>query len=238
MKKSQLKPYVRAGVTAFVVILLCLIVCFMLIHIEQISEKVSLIQYILRPIFLGLIFAFLLLPVHKAIFKFLCDKLGKNKEKKRSTITVLKGISILLSLLFAFAILYVLLAMVVPQVYISIVGLVQSIPGFIDTAQQWVMNFLEDNPEIQEMFMSAFNPAALTIEDWLNNEIIPNLNSLSATLEWVKVSLLPNITGVQRFFAGDGGAALGQGYIHWCDCFCLSSGKQGPFCGSKQENRL
>lgn len=196
MKKNQLKPYVRAGVTAFVVILVSLIACFMLIHIQQIAEKISLIQYILRPIFLGLIFAFLLLPVHKTILKFLCDKVCTRKEKKRSTINILKGISILLSLLFAFAILYVLLAMVIPQVYVSIVGLIQSIPSFIDTAQQWIMKFLDDNPEIQDMFVSAYNPAALTIEEWLNNEIIPNLNSLATTLEWLKETLLPNITGV------------------------------------------
>ncbi len=61
---------------------------------------------------------------------------------------------------------------------------------------QGIMEFFEDNPEIQETFLSAYNPAVHTIEDWLNNEIIPNLNSLSATLEWLKESLLPNITGV------------------------------------------
>lgn len=61
---------------------------------------------------------------------------------------------------------------------------------------QGIMEFFEDNPEIQETFLSAYNPAVYTIEDWLNNEIIPNLNSLSAMLEWLKESLLPNITGV------------------------------------------
>lgn len=61
---------------------------------------------------------------------------------------------------------------------------------------QGIMEFFEDNPEIQETFLSAYNPAVHTIEDWLNNEIIPNLNSLSATLEWLKESMLSNITGV------------------------------------------
>lgn len=194
MKNSQLKPYIRAGVTAFTVILVSIVACFMLIHIQQLTQTISLIKHIMRPIFLGLIFAFLLLPVYKAIFRFLCD--GVKSEKKPRTIAVLKGISIFFSLLFAIAVLYILLAMVIPQVYVSIVGLVKSIPDYINTAQNWMMRFLEDNPEIQEMFMSAYNPAVLTLEDWLNNEIIPNLNSLSTTLEWIKESLLPNITGV------------------------------------------
>ena len=195
MKKEHLRPYVRAGVTGFVVILVSIAAYFIMFHMQQIAEAAAVVRHILRPISLGLIFAFLLLPVHKRIFAFLCDRVGK-KEKSRRTRSLLNGLSIFLSLLFAFAVLYVLLAMVIPQVYVSIVGLVKSIPDYINTAQQWIMSFLEDNPEIQEMFLSTYNPAALTIEQWLNDEIIPNLNSLSSTLEWVKESLLPNISGV------------------------------------------
>lgn len=196
MKRSELKPYVRAGVTGFVVILVSLVACFMLLHMQDLSAVVSKINYILRPIFLGLIFAFLLLPVHNTIFRFLCQQFGRKKELKPKTRSMLKGVSILLSLLFAFVILYVLLAMVIPQVYVSIVGLIKSIPDFINTAQQWIMEFLEDNPEIQSMVMSVYDPTALNIENWLNNEIIPNLSSLSSTLEWLQESLLPHITGM------------------------------------------
>ena len=196
MKKSELKPYVRAGVTGVVVILVSLVVCFMLLHMQEILTVVSKINYILRPIFLGLIFAFLLLPVHNATFGFLCQQFGRKKELKPKTRAILKGVSILLSLLFAFVILYVLLAMVIPQVYVSIVGLIKSIPDFINTAQQWIMEFLEDNPEIQSVVMSVYDPTALNIENWLNSEIIPNLNSLSSTLQWLKESLLPHITGM------------------------------------------
>ena len=196
MKKEQMRPYLRTGLTAFVVIAVSIVVYFTVFHIQTIRDAIANIQYILRPIFLGLVFAFLLLPVHKRIYGFLCEKFRAKVEKNQKLRKLFNGLSILLSLLFAFAILYVLLAMVVPQVYVSIVGLVQSIPTFINTAQTWIMKFLEDNPEIQEMFLSTYNPAALSFENWLNNEIIPNLNSLASTLEWVKESLLPNITGV------------------------------------------
>ena len=195
MKKSHLRPYFRAGVTAFVVIFVSTVFFFMMAHMQNVTEKVELIRHILRPISLGLIFAFLLLPVHNKIFRFLREHVGK-KEKSQRVLSWLKALSICLSLLFAFIVLYVLLAMMIPQVYLSIVGLVQSIPEYIDTIEKWTMKFLEDNPDIQKMFMSAVNPAALNIEDWLNNEIIPNLGSLADTLEWAKASLLPNITGV------------------------------------------
>ena len=186
----------KAGLTALTVILISLLVFFTIFHIQQISAFLARINYLLRPIYLGLVFAFLLLPVHKRIFKFLCDRYQKKKTLSRRQTRLFNGLSILISLLFAFAVLYVLLAMVMPQVSMSIVGLVKSIPDYIDTAGQWIMRFLEDNPEIQDMVFSTLNPAALTFEQWLNNELIPNLDSLSSAVEWLKTSLLPNITGV------------------------------------------
>ena len=86
--------------------------------------------------------------------------------------------------------------MVIPQVYVSVVGLIESVPQFLKTAQQWIVKFLKDNTEIQETFLSSYNTAALSFEEWLNREIIPNLESLSSTLEWARETLLPNITGV------------------------------------------
>ena len=195
MKKTYLKPYLRAGLTALIVVFISTVFFFLMAHIQNVTEKVELIKHILRPISIGLIIAFLLLPIHNRIYRFLCESVGK-KEKSQRARSWLKALSIALSLFFAFLVLYVLLALMVPQVYLSIVGLIQSIPEYINKVEDWVMGFLEDNPELQKMFLSSVNPAALTLEEWLNNKIIPNLESLSDTLEWVKTTLLPNITGV------------------------------------------
>ena len=196
LKKTHLKPYFQAGVTAFVVILVSILACFLMLRAQQIAGQIAVIGHILRPISLGLVFAFLLLPIHKRILQFLCRTAEKKKPLTRRMRGLCNGSSILLSLVFAFAVLYVLLAMVIPQVYISIVGLVQSIPQYIETATTWIMKFLEDNPEIQTAVVTYLNPTAQTIEQWLNNEIIPNLDSLGTTLQWLKETLLPNITGV------------------------------------------
>ena len=71
MKKSYLRPYFRAGMTAFVVIFISTVFFFMMAHMQNVTEKLLLIKHILRPIWLGLIFAFLLLPVHNRILRCL-----------------------------------------------------------------------------------------------------------------------------------------------------------------------
>ena len=196
LKTTRYQSHVQAGITAFLVIVASIVFFFLMFHMQQILEKAELVRYILRPISLGLIFAFLLLPVHKAIYRFLTDLASGKKQLSRRMRGVLNGVSILLSLLFAVLVLYVLLAMVIPQVYESIVGLVQAVPGYISDVQTWILSIWEDNPDLQNAFLEIFNPTAVSFEEWLNNEIIPNLDSLASTLEWIKATLLPNITGV------------------------------------------
>ena len=145
---------------------------------------------------MGLILAFLLLPIHRHIYRFLSETVLEEKKRTPKALGVINGLSILLSLVFAFLVVYILLDMVVPQVYISIVGLLNSIPQYISNAEHWLLEFLEDNPEIQSAFIASYDTAATSLQEWLNYEILPNLESLGTTLQWVRETVLPNITGV------------------------------------------
>ena len=169
---------------------------FMMFHVKTLFDTVSLVAFILRPIFMGLILAFLLLPVHRHIYTFLKEQVWSQGKKNSKTLGMMNGLAIVLSLVFAFVILYVLLDMVVPQVYLSIVGLLNSIPVYIANAQEWLMKFLEDNPDIQSAFMASYDGAAAALQSWLNSEILPNLESVGTTLKWLKEAVFPNITGV------------------------------------------
>lgn len=110
------------------------------------------LSHILRPIFMGMILAFLLLPIQRHILQFMLAMTPNQKLKNKNDVRFLSIISIVLSLLVAFILLYLLLAMVIPQVYDSIVGLVMAFPEYIESAQVWLLTFLEDNPEIQSRY--------------------------------------------------------------------------------------
>lgn len=196
LKRNQYRPYVRAGVTALVVIALSILLFFTMLHLSTICDVLKHIKFILRPIFMGLILAFLLLPIHRHIYRFLTEKVLEPKKKTNKALGLMNGLSILLSLVFAFLVVYILLDMVIPQVYISIVGLLNSIPQYISNAEHWLLEFLEDNPEIQAAFISSYDTAATALQEWLNHEILPNLESFGTTLEWIRDSVLPNVTGV------------------------------------------
>lgn len=195
-KRHQYGPYVAVGVTAFAVIAAALLLFFTLFHLSALRAFLRTLAHILRPIFLGMIFAFLLLPVHRGIFGFLVAMTPEKRLKNKGDVQFLNVLAIILSLLLAVFLLYLLLAMALPQVYLSIVGLVNAFPDYINSVQEWLQKFLADNPDIQNTVMSVYVSAAASLEDWLNADILPNLESVTTTVQWLRQSVLPNLTGV------------------------------------------
>lgn len=196
MKQSQYKPYIAAGVTAFCVVAAAILLFFAVFNAAKIQAFFDLLAHILRPIFIGMIIAFLLLPIHRKILKFMTAMTTTARLDDSRNVRFLNALAILFSLLFAFVLLYLLMAMVIPQVYLSVVGLVNAFPSYISSVQNWLLVFLDNNPDIQSAIMPLYNSAAASLEQWLTSEILPNLESVTSTIHWLRDSVLPNFTGV------------------------------------------
>jgi len=188
--------------TAFCVIAASILFFFLLFHAERVGAFFGTLSRILRPIFMGMVIAFLLLPIHRGILNFMTAMTHTDKLRDSRNVRFLNMLAILFSLLLALFLVYLLLAMVIPQVYISIVNLVNAFPGYIDSVQRWLQDFLKDNPDIRAAIMPLYTSAAASLEDWLTVEILPNLESLNSTVNWLKDSVLPNLTGVAAGVSG------------------------------------
>jgi len=206
MKRNDRHPYLAAGLTAFAVVAASLCLFFALFHFSDVARFFNMLGAILRPIFMGAVIAFLLLPVHRYILRFLTAMTPDKRIKNKRDMAFLNIVAIILSLLLAFFLFYLLLAMVIPQVYDSVVGLIQAIPDYIEVVQVWLQTFFEDNPDIQAAIMPVYSSAASSLEQWLNSDILPNLESVTTTFNCVRQTILPNITGV---VAGVSGMVVG-----------------------------
>lgn len=197
MKQRKFGPYIAAGVTAFAVIAAALLLFFTIYHISAVKALLDTLGYILRPIFYGLVLAFLLLPIQRGIYEFLREWMKGVWVNAPRKDPALRFLSILLSLAFAVLVVYILLAMVLPQVYASIVGLVNAFPGYIDSLQSWLTSFFQDNPDVQETVLPYYEKAADALEKWFTESgLMSNFQSADATVDWVQKELLPRLSGV------------------------------------------
>ena len=196
MKRRNLGPYLAAGVTAFTVIAAAILLFFVLEHFSAIRALLDTVAYILRPICYGMVLAFLLLPVHRRVLAVLTERFQGGRDWFGKKQAVLNALSIFVSLAFAFLLLYILLAMVLPQLYWSVVGLFNALPGYFQSVQRWLTDFLADNPDIQQLVLGYYRSAASYVNQWMSSDLIPNLESASSTIAWLRAEILPQLTGV------------------------------------------
>ncbi|MCI8868975.1 MAG: AI-2E family transporter [Lawsonibacter sp.] len=196
MKREKYQNYIAAGITAFLVVAAGLLLFFAIFHLQDIRSFFGTISYILRPIFYGLVLAFLLLPVHRQIYRFLDGLFPAAKGKPRPNRKFLNLIAIVASLLFAALVIYLLLLMVITQVYPSLVGLVEAAPDYIRNLQAWLTDFFQNNPEVEESILPYYNSISISIQEWLQSDLMPNLESVNSTLNWIRTEILPSLTSV------------------------------------------
>lgn len=197
MKKGKFAPYLATGVTAFSVIAAAILLFFLIYHFSAVRLLLSTLALILRPIFYGLVLAFLLLPIHRHIYQFLLALFPEWKWMASRRENILGFISIVLSLLFAVLVVYILLAMVIPQVLSSIVGLVNAFPGYLRSVQEWLTDFFQRHPDIQEAVLPYYEQMSRGLEAWFTeSSVLGNLQSADAAIEWVQKELMPRLSGV------------------------------------------
>lgn len=196
MKGKKNTPYFAVGITAFLVFAATILLYFMVLRFDLICLFFSTLSYILRPITFGLVLAFLLLPLQRRITSVLSNMAEGALCRTAARQKLTKFLAIFLSLLILFVLVYLLLAMVIPQVYISVVGLIQAMPGYIRSAHSFFQEFLKNNPEVQAAFLPVYDSFATSVQEWLQFDLLPNLESVNSTLKWLETEFWPSFSSV------------------------------------------
>ena len=196
MRKNDFHPYIAAGLTAFAVLAGGILLFFAVFHWGAVLKFLNLLAYTLRPVFYGMVLAFLLLPIQRGFNHLLTGCVVGKRTPGEQEQKLLRFLSTILSLTLAALIVYLLLSLVLPEVYRSIKGLVQACPGYFEKLQTLLAGFFENNPDIQALVLSYYDRAETYFESWFNAELLPNFESLGSTLSWLRQSILPNVTGV------------------------------------------
>lgn len=177
MKFRWEKKYLYWGITAFFVIV-CSISFFVLLNrIDLVAQSVGVLLRILMPFILGCAFAYLLNPVMDFIEqKWMIPLLKKQKNKK--LLKASRVISITIALLFALTILTALFLMVIPQLFESIVHIINNLPTYSLNLEKWLLGLVADNEPLQRTLTEQFENLTMFINDWAKTNLLPQINNI------------------------------------------------------------
>ena len=164
------KKYLYWGLTAFAVI------CGVLVFYDTVFQHSVLLLYlnklvdILAPVFYGFFMAYLLTPIVNSFERKIFPKGGKGIWPRAT--------SIFLSWVLVVAGLYVLLSILLPQLYESILTLAGNAESYYRNVVQWIQRFLEDNPTAKNWLTNLVQDYYEDAVAWLRNTLLPQAQAL------------------------------------------------------------
>lgn len=185
MKKNfRDNKYFKLGVTALTVIVVALVFNQLFSNWSYFTDLISVLLTALRPIILGLVFAYLINPLMKIYEKYIFGKLFSKifKKKEKAAKSFARGASVFLSLLTALAIVAGLILLILPELYVNINRLITSLPGYVENAVAFLTELSKEYPEVVTPIMEHFENITQDILSWIKLDVLPNANHVITNL--------------------------------------------------------
>lgn len=200
MKIEIDKKHISLGITSFLVIAAGICFYYLLFHGDRFADKISSLAVIASPVIYGIIFAYLLTPVVNYLErKFLRPLFTKNGEISSKKQKGMRVISIVLTLLLMIFLIYAFFSILIPNIFKSIRSISSQLPYYVQNLSYWVTKFFEDNPDIEKFVLQIMDMYSGELNNYLNNSIIPQMESL---LKTVSLSLINVLNFLWDFIIG------------------------------------
>ena len=144
-----------------------------------IIELLKGITGILKPFLYGAVIAYLLAPLCNKIEEKLFQTFPKANRKAKRFICF---IAIVISLCVALAIVWMVIMLIIPQVWDSVMKIIDMVPQKITILNNWIEHMLENQPELQAYFEEFANQAESHINSLLNVDTIQKVQSIINSL--------------------------------------------------------
>ena len=191
-----MKRYLKIGITGAAILASGILCAFVLFKMPVIISVLKGITEILKPFLYGVVFAYLLAPLCNKIEEKLFQIFPKAKTKARRFICF---IAIVISLCVAIAVIWLIIMMIIPQVWDSVMKIIQMVPQKLIVVNNWIEHMLENQPELQAYFEEFSSQAASNIDSLLNVDTIQKVQSIINSLS---VQLFGVLGVVKNIFLG------------------------------------
>lgn len=175
MKNRKWDPYLFWGLTAFLVIAASAGVVFLLINMKTVAAVVSKIIGILMPVIYGAIMAYLMSPIYNRICRYMVKKLDKQNRNPLAVRRGAKAVATLVSVIVLCAVAAGLISMMIPELYRSIVNVINSLPANIARFSELLDQALSGESAYQTELLLLYNNAVDMARNFLENTLKPNI---------------------------------------------------------------
>ena len=200
MKRLRDNQYFHLGMMILTLITISIILLAIVLNFSSFLAVVKTILGAFSPVVSGAVFAYLLNPLMNFMDRRLYPALLRRKMDEKKAYKLSRVLSLIFALLFALVMLYEFFSMLLPQLYESIVGIINNLSTYYGDAEKWVLSFLADNPDLSAQVDKLMERFYQFLQGYINPDLLGNINSIftsvtSSVLSVVR-SLLDLLIGV------------------------------------------
>lgn len=172
MVDPKKKRYFYAMMAGFGAISLSIILFFVLFSARGISDAFQKLSEIMAPFIYGSVVAYLLRPICNYVERFLEQKLPHRFRH------LALPLAIAASVVALFFMVYLLINMIVPRLYESIIGLWNIIPYRVQEFMKWAESNYGANEQLLEFFNTSTTTLYQDLTEWAKNNILPQITNI------------------------------------------------------------
>lgn len=191
MKINIDKKHISFGITAFIVIAASICFYYLIFHGDRFSAKINSLIVISSPVLYGIVLAYLLTPIVNTIEKKLLIPLfTKTSEISAVKKKWMRFISVSLTIIIVILFIYGFFSILIPNLISSIKSISFAFPYYVSNLTQYSDKYFEANPNIEALFNQLVDTYSEEINRYLNNTIIPQMESILKTVSLSLISML------------------------------------------------
>ena len=193
MKRIRNNQYFHLGLMLLTVISVSILLLAVVLNFSSFMAVIKTIFGAFSPVISGVVFAYLLNPLMNFCDRRLYPWLLRRKMDKQKAYRLSRVLSMIFALLFAVVLVYEFFSMLLPQLYESIVGIINNMSTYYSDAEKWVLGFLADNPALSAQVDKLLEQFYQFLEGWINPDLLSNINSIFASLTSSVLSVVRSI---------------------------------------------
>jgi len=191
MKVNIDKKYIAIGIATFFVIAASICFYYLIFHSERFFDKLNTFFVIASPVIYGIIVAYLLTPIvnyfEKKLLEPLFTQKGDMTARKKK---YMRMVSVVLTFIIVIIAFYGFFSIVIPNLIISIKNISAQFSLYMQTLREWSNKFFDNYSEIEKLVIGFLNEYSGEFDNYLNNSIIPQVESLVKTVSLSLISVL------------------------------------------------
>ncbi len=177
-----------------------LLIFFCIYKFAALTAGIKKLIGILMPVLVGIVIAYVLSPLYNWLWRKLLRLLHHTfKWHGRGAVRCAGILAMTATFAGAGAVLAGLLALIIPQIIMSVSSFATTLPSNLMHVSQSLQKLLANNPEIEQTAMSLYAQGVSYIEEWIQNSFTP---SMQDAMGYISIGVMSTVSFFKNFLIG------------------------------------